>query len=232
MDLIWDGIVEAVRLIFGGDKEVGEIVLLTLRVSGAATVLATIIGVPIGAVLGVWQFRGRGVLISIVNTGMGAPPVVVGLVVMIMLWRTGLLGGLNILYTPWAMVFAQALIALPIVIGFSMAAIAGIDPAFRQQMLALGASRSQALYVMVLEARLAILAAVMAGFGAVISEVGAVMMVGGNIKGETRVLTTATVLESNRGEFGTAIALGAILLMLAFVVIATLTFVQQRGRVR
>lgn len=232
MDLIWGGIVEAVRLIFGGDKEVGEIVLLTLRVSGAATILATIIGVPIGAVLGVWQFRGRGVLISIVNTGMGAPPVVVGLVVMIMLWRTGLLGGLNILYTPWAMVFAQALIALPIVIGFSMAAIAGIDPAFRQQMLALGASRSQALYVMVLEARLAILAAVMAGFGAVISEVGAVMMVGGNIKGETRVLTTATVLESNRGEFGTAIALGAILLMLAFVVIATLTFVQQRGRVR
>lgn len=232
MDLIWGGIVEAVRLIFGGDKEVGEIVLLTLRVSGAATILATIIGVPIGAVLGVWQFRGRGVLISIVNTGMGAPPVVVGLVVMIMLWRTGLLGGLNILYTPWAMVFAQALIALPIVIGFSMAAIAGIDPAFRQQMLALGASRSQALYVMVLEARLAILAAVMAGFGAVISEVGAVMMVGGNIKGETRVLTTATVLESNRGEFGTAIALGAILLMLAFVVIATLTFVQQRDRVR
>ncbi|MDP6822130.1 MAG: ABC transporter permease [Dehalococcoidia bacterium] len=232
MELIWDGIVEAVRLIFGGDKEVAEIVFLTLRVSGAATVLATLIGVPIGAALGVWQFRGRGVLISIVNTGMGAPPVVVGLVVMIMLWRTGILGGLNILYTPWAMVFAQALIALPIVIGFSMAAIAGIDPAFRQQMLALGASRSQALYLMVLEARLAILAAVMAGFGAVISEVGAVMMVGGNIKGETRVLTTATVLESNRGEFGTAIALGAILLTLAFLVIATLTILQQRARIR
>ncbi len=232
MELIWDGILEALRLIFGGDKEVAEIVFLTLRVSGAATILATLIGVPIGAALGVWQFRGRGILISIVNTGMGAPPVVVGLVVMIMLWRTGILGGLNILYTPWAMVFAQALIALPIVIGFSMAAIAGIDPAFRQQMLALGASRSQALYLMVLEARLAILAAVMAGFGAVISEVGAVMMVGGNIKGETRVLTTATVLESNRGEFGTAIALGAILLTLAFLVIATLTILQQRARIR
>jgi len=232
MELIWDGILEALRLIFGGDKEVAEIVFLTLRVSGAATILATLIGVPIGAALGVWQFRGRGILISIVNTGMGAPPVVVGLVVMIMLWRTGILGGLNILYTPWAMVFAQALIALPIVIGFSMAAIAGIDPAFRQQMLALGASRSQALYLMVLEARLAILAAVMAGFGAVISEVGAVMMVGGNIKGETRVLNTATVLESNRGEFGTAIALGAILLTLAFLVIATLTILQQRARIR
>ena len=232
MELIWDGILEALRLIFGGDKEVAEIVFLTLRVSGAATILATLIGVPIGAALGVWQFRGRGILISIVNTGMGAPPVVVGLVVMIMLWRTGILGGLNILYTPCAMVFAQALIALPIVIGFSMAAIAGIDPAFRQQMLALGASRSQALYLMVLEARLAILAAVMAGFGAVISEVGAVMMVGGNIKGETRVLTTATVLESNRGEFGTAIALGAILLTLAFLVIATLTILQQRARIR
>jgi tungstate transport system permease protein len=232
MDLIWDGITEAVRLIFGGNREVGEIVLLTLRVSVTATVLATLVGVPIGAVLGVWQFRGRGLLISIVNTGMGAPPVVVGLVVMILLWRTGILGGLHILYTPWAMVFAQALIALPIVIGFSMAAIAQIDPAFRQQMMALGASRSQALWVMVLEARLAILAAVMAGFGAVISEVGAVMMVGGNIKGETRVLTTATVLESNRGEFGTAIALGAILLTLAFLVIATLTIVQQRARIR
>ena len=232
MDLIWDGIGEAARLIFGGDKEVGKIVLLSLRVSATATVLATLVGVPIGAVLGVWQFRGRGLLISIVNTGMGAPPVVVGLVVMILLWRSGVLGGLNILYTPWAMVFAQALIALPIVIGFSMAAIAQIDPAFRQQMMALGASRSQALWVMVLEARLAILAAVMAGFGAVISEVGAVMMVGGNIKGETRVLTTATVLESNRGEFGAAIALGAILLMLAFLVIATLTIVQQRARIR
>ncbi|NQW16965.1 MAG: ABC transporter permease [Chloroflexi bacterium] len=232
MDLIWDGVSEAFRLIFGGDKEVAEIVLLTLRVSATATVLATLIGVPIGAVLGVWQFKGRGVLISIVNTGMGAPPVVVGLVVMILLWRSGVLGGLHILYTPWAMVFAQALIALPIVIGFSMAAIAQIDPAFRQQMLALGASRSQALWIMVIEARLAILAAVMAGFGAVISEVGAVMMVGGNIKGETRVLTTATVLESNRGEFGTAIALGTILLTLTFLVIAALTIVQQRARIR
>jgi tungstate transport system permease protein len=232
MDLIWDGITEAVRLIFGADREVFEIVLLTLRVSATATVLATLVGVPIGAVLGVWQFRGRGVLISLVNTGMGAPPVVVGLVVMILLWRTGVLGGLHILYTPWAMVFAQAIIALPIIVGFSMAGIAQVDPGFRQQMLALGASRTQALWVMVLEARLAILAAVMAGFGAVISEVGAVMMVGGNIKGETRVLTTATVLESNRGEFGTAIALGAILLLLAFMVIAALTVVQQRARLR
>ncbi len=231
MDLIFEGLSDAFWLLFHRDSDVVEIILLTLRVSGFAIILATVIGVPLGAFLGIWQFRGRGLAISIVNTGMGAPPVVVGLVVMILLWRSGVLGGLGILYTPWAMVLAQTVLALPIVVGFTMAAIAQIDPLFRLQLLALGASQLQAMWILILETRLSILAAVMAGFGAVISEVGAVMMVGGNIKGETRVLTTATVMESNRGEFGTAIALGAILLALTFAVVALLTYMQQRSRV-
>ena len=217
MDLIFEGLSDAFWLLFYRDSDVVDIILLTLRVSGFAIILATGIGVPLGAFLGVWQFRGRGLAISIVNTGMGAPPVVVGLVVMILLWRSGVLGGLGILYTPWAMVLAQTVLALPIVVGFTMAAIAQIDPLFRLQLLALGASQTQAMWILILETRLSILAAV--------------MMVGGNIKGETRVLTTATVMESNRGEFGTAIALGSILLALTFAVIALLTYMQQRSRV-
>ena len=231
MDLIFEGLSDAFWLLIRRDSDVVDIITLTLRVSGFATVLATVIGVPLGAFLGVWQFPGRGLAISVVNTGMGAPPVVVGLIVMVLLWRSGLLGGLGILYTPWAMVSAQTILALPIVVGFTMAAIAQLDPNFRLQLLALGASQIQAMWILIQEARLSILAAVMAGFGAAISEVGAVMMVGGNIKGETRVLTTATVMESNRGEFGTAIALSAILLTLTFAVIALLTFMQQRSRV-
>ena len=150
----------------------------------------------------------------------------------IMLWRSGPLGELGILYTPWAMVTAQVIIATPIVTGVAMAAMAQLDPMLRLQILGLGASRIQAMWVLFQEARLPLLTAVMAGFGGVVSEVGAVMMVGGNIKGETRVLTTATVLASNRGEFGLAIALGIILLLLAYVVNLVLTFVQQRGRLQ
>lgn len=232
MDLVWDGFREAFRLIWRRDPEVMGILLLTLRVSGTATLLSMLIGVPSGTLLGIWRFPGRAFLISLVNTGMGTPPVVVGLLVMIMLWRSGPLGELGILYTPWAMMAAQVIIALPIVTGVSMAAVAGIDPAFRLQLIGLGASRVQMVWVLFQEARLPLLTAVMAGFGGVISEVGAVMMVGGNIKGETRVLTTATVLESNRGEFGMAIALSVILLLLVYAVTLSLTVLQQRGRVR
>ncbi len=232
MDLVWDGFREAFRLIWRRDPEVMGILLLTLRVSGTATLLSMLIGVPSGTLLGIWRFPGRAFLISLVNTGMGTPPVVVGLMVMIMLWRSGPLGELGILYTPWAMMAAQVIIALPIVTGVSMAAVAGIDPSFRLQLIGLGASRVQMVWVLFQEARLPLLTAVMAGFGGVISEVGAVMMVGGNIKGETRVLTTATVLESNRGEFGMAIALGVILLLLVYAVTLSLTVLQQRGRVR
>jgi tungstate transport system permease protein len=230
MDLIWEGILEAGRLILGRDPEVLGIFLRTLQVSGSATLLAMAIGVPVGTLLGLSRFRSRGFLVSLVNTGMGVPPVVVGLLVTVVLWRSGPLGDLGILYTPWAMVAAQVAIATPIVTGITMAAMGQLDPAFRLQLLGLGASRVQTVWILFQEARLPLLTGVMAGFGGVISEVGAVMMVGGNIRGETRVLTTATVLASNRGEFGLAIALGIILLLLVYSVNLALTLLQQRGR--
>jgi tungstate transport system permease protein len=232
MDLIWEGVGQAVRLVLRRDPEVMEVLLLTLLVSGSATLASMCIGVPVGTLLGIWRFRSRGFIVSLVNTGMGVPPVVVGLLVTIMLWRSGPLGGWGILYTPWAMIAAQVVIATPIVTGVSMAAAAQLDPRLRLQVLGLGASRLQMLWVLFQEARLPLLTAVMAGFGGVISEVGAVMMVGGNIKGQTRVLTTATVLATSRGDFGLAIALGIVLLLLAFAVNLALTLLQQRGRLQ
>lgn len=232
MDLIWEGIRQAFWLIVHRDPEVMRIVFLTLRVSGTAVLISMLIGVPLGAWLGLSRFRGRHLLVTLVNTGMGAPPVVVGLVVTVLLWRSGPFGMLHILYTPTAMVVAQVIIALPIVTGVTLAAMASLDPRMGQQLLGLGASRAQVLWALFQEARIPLLTAVMAGFGGVISEVGAVMMVGGNIKGDTRVLTTATVLATNQGEFGLAIALGIILLLMAFVINLVLTSVQQRSRLR
>lgn len=230
MGFLWEGFTQAFRLLFTGNREVLEVLLLTLQVSGSATLISMVIGVPGGALLALSRLPGRNLAVSLVNTGMALPPVVVGLFVSIMLWRTGPLGSLGLLYTPWAMVIAQVVIALPIITGVSMAAIAQLDPRMQTQMLGLGASRWQLLWVLFQEARLPLLTALMAGFGAVISEVGAVMMVGGNIKGQTRVLTTATVLETSRGNFAQAIALGVVLLVLAYVVNMVLTHVQQRGR--
>lgn len=207
-----------------------EVVLLSLQVSGSATLISLFLGVPLGALLGLASFPGRRFVVSLVNTGMGMPPVVMGLFVSIVLWRSGPLGLLNLLYTPVAIVIAQVALATPIITGVSMAALAQLDPQLRLQILGLGASRRQLLWVLFQEARLPLLTALMAGFGAVISEVGAVMMVGGNIKGETRVLTTAIVLETSRGQFGLAIALGLLLLLLAYLVNLALTYLQQRGR--
>lgn len=183
-----------------------------------------------GAWLALGHFPGRGALLALVSTGMGMPPVVVGLVITILLWRTGPLGGLGLLYTPVAMVTAQVALSLPIVIGLSSAAIQQLNPRLRLQILSLGATRIQYLWLMVRETRLPLLAAVMAGFGAIISEVGAAMMVGGNIQGQTRVLTTATVLETSRGNFELALALGIILLVLVYAVNLTLSWIPQRGR--
>ncbi|HMB34797.1 MAG TPA: ABC transporter permease, partial [Methylomirabilota bacterium] len=190
--------------------------------------LALACGIPLGTALALSRFTGRGLLISVVNTGMGLPPVVVGLFVTIVLWRSGVLGFLELLYTPSAMVLAQLVIAAPIVIGLTLAAIQQIPDKFRLQLLALGASQPQMVWTLLKEARLPMLAAVMAGFGAVISEVGASLMVGGNIKGSTRVLTTATVLETSKGNFDVAIALSLILLLLMFLVNWALTWIQQR----
>jgi len=231
MGLILDGVLQAFRLLLAGDPEVWRITLLSLQISASATLLALAIGIPAGTLLALARFPGRGLVISLVNTGMGLPPVVVGLFVTIVLWRNGLLGALELLYTPTAMVVAQLVIAAPIVTGLTLAAVQQIPDRFRLQLLALGASRVQMTWVLIKEARLPMLAALMAGFGGVISEVGASMMVGGNIKGSTRVLTTATVLETGKGNFDIAIALSVILLAITFLVNWALTWIQQRRRV-
>ena len=228
MALVFEGIAQAFWLLLSGDPEVWGITLLSLRLSGAATLLSLLVGVPLGAALALARFPARGLVISVVNTGMGLPPVVVGLFITILLWRSGALGALELLYTPTAIVIAQLVIAAPIVTGLTLAAVQQVPTAFRLQMLALGASRPQMVWVVLKEARLPMLAAVMAGFGGVISEVGASMMVGGNIRGSTRVLTTATVLETGKGNFDVAIALSVILLLLTFLVNWALTAIQQR----
>jgi tungstate transport system permease protein len=230
MGLFLDGVVQAFRLLLAGDGEVWAVTLLSLQISCSATALSLLVGVPAGTALALTRFPGRGLMISLVNTGMGLPPVVVGLFVTILLWRNGALGALELLYTPAAMVLAQLVIAAPIVTGLTLAAVQQIPARFRLQLLALGASRAQMVWALLREARLPMLAALMAGFGGVISEVGASMMVGGNIKGSTRVLTTATVLETGKGNFDIAIALSLILLAITFLVNWALTAIQQRRR--
>jgi tungstate transport system permease protein len=228
--LIWDGLVHAAGRLLAGDPEVLGIAALSLQLSGLATLLALLAGVPLGTLLALARFPGRRVLVALVNTGMGFPPVVVGLLVSILLWRSGPLGAFELLYTPAAIVLAQFVIALPLVTGLTLAAIQQIPEPFRLQLQGLGASRLQLLALLAREARLPLLAALMAAFGAVISEVGASLMVGGNIRGQTRVLTTATVLETSKGNFDVAIALSTILLAIMFLVNWALTSIQQRGR--
>jgi len=228
VDLLWAGVREALRLLLTGDREVVAILLLSLQVSGLATLVSLAVGIPAGAALALLRFPGRTLVVSVVNAGMGLPPVVVGLFVTLLLWRSGPLGAWEILYTPAALVLAQAVIAAPIVMGITLAAVQNVPEKFRLQLLGLGASRLQMVRVVLREARLPMLAAVMAGFGGIISEIGASMMVGGNIKGQTRTLTTAMVLETGKGNFEIAIALSILLLVLVFVVNWVLTSIQQR----
>ncbi len=230
MDDLWRGLIEAGRLLTTGDRDVWAIVLLSLRVSLTATAVSLLVGVPIGTALALSRFPGRALIVGLVHTGMGLPPVTAGLLVSLLLWRDGPLGALRLLYSPTAMIIAQAGIATPIVAGLTLASVQALDPRLRLQLLALGASPAQTVWWLLREARLPLLAAVMAGFGAVISEVGAAIMVGGNIKGETRVLTTATVLEVGRGNFEVAVALSIVLLVLTYSVNLTLTAIQQRRR--
>ena len=232
MDLILDGIRTALSLIITLDREVLAVTLLSLKVSCTATMVSLVLGIPAGVILALSDFPGRRLVVSLVNTGMGLPPVVVGLFVTLFLWRNGPLGFLEILYTPAAMILAQAVIASPIVTGITIAAIQSLPANLKLQVRALGATRLQTVWILVRESRLPLLAAVMAGFGGVISEVGASIMVGGNIKGQTRVLTTATVMETGKGNFDVAIALSLILLALAFSVNYLLTVIQQRERPR
>jgi tungstate transport system permease protein len=232
VELIVEGIRKAFWLLVTFDPEVMGITLLSLKVSGLATLVSMVIGITLGALVALAHFPGKRLVVSVVNTGMGLPPVVVGLFVSILLWRNGPLGFFALLYTPAAMVIAQVVIATPIVMGIALAAIQQLPKKLELQILALGATRVQLAWILMKEARLPLLAAVMAGFGGVISEVGASIMVGGNIKGYSRVLTTATVMETSRGNFDMAIALGIILLLLAYAVNAVLTHIQQRERPR
>jgi tungstate transport system permease protein len=230
MEFLVRGLTQGFYLLVTLDPDVVEIALRTLRVTGTATLVSVIMGVPLGVFLALRRFWGRGALISLVYSGMGLPPTVVGLWVSLLLWRSGPLGALKLIYTPAAMVIAQAIIATPLVASLTVAALQQLPPKLKLQLLALGASRWQLVWQLLREARLGLLAAVIAGFGGVVSEVGAAAMVGGNIAGETRVLTTAIMLEVSRGNFDVAIALSFILLALVFAVVAVLARVQQGRR--
>lgn len=224
---------QALELILARDPALWEIVRLSLYVTGVALLISTLIGIPVGAFMGLNRFPGRSLMMVLLYTGMGFPPVVIGLFVYLMLSRSGPLGALNsalipALFTPGAMIIAQTIIAFPLVAGFTMAAVLGVDPNLRQQVRALGATPAQTTLAILLEARIGVLVSVIAGFGGIISEVGAVMLVGGNIEGKTRVLTTAIVLETRKGNFDLAIALGLILLGLTF--LANLFMLQLQGR--
>jgi tungstate transport system permease protein len=230
MDLILEGIGGAFAKLAALDPDVLDAAVASLVVSGAATALAVVTGVPLGALIGLTRFPGRRLLLSVVNTGMGLPPVVVGLFVVVFLWRSGALGDLNWYCTRQGMVIAQYLLAAPSVVGLTAIALQSLDPLLRTQLLSLGASRWQAAWLLVRESRLLVLGAVIAGFGAVIGEVGASQMVGCNVKGDTRILTTAIALETSKGEFGSAFALAFILLALIFGLTAITTYAQQRQR--
>ena len=233
MDELARGVVHAFRLIVARNPDLLEIVFLSLRVSGIALFLSTLVGIPVGAFLGLTRFIGRPLVIAFLYTGMGFPPVVIGLFVYLFLSRNGPLGSLDLsiipeLFTPAAMIVAQSIISFPLVAGFTMAAVMGVDPQLRQQVLSLGATRWQAALTILAEARIGVLVSIIAGFGSIISEVGAVMLVGGNIQDKTRVLTTAIVLETRKGNFDLAIALGVILLALSFLVNVMMLYLQGR----
>ncbi|HHS98422.1 MAG TPA: ABC transporter permease subunit [Chloroflexi bacterium] len=235
METIWAGLQEGLRLLTSGDPYLWGIILRSARVNGAALVISALLGVPLGALLGLTRFPGRRVVQALVYTGMGLPPVVVGLGVYLLLSRNGVLGPLNLpwvphLFTPEAMVLAQVIIATPMVVGFTMAAVSGVDPDLRLQVEALGATRLQTIWAILREARLGVLVSLVAGLGSILSEVGAVMLVGGNIEGSTRVLTTAILLETRRGNFDLAIGLGLVLLGLSFLVNLGATQLQGKGR--
>lgn len=218
MGEIVSGLVQSIQLIVSGDPVLLEIIFLSLRVTGFALLIATLLGVPIGALLGLSRVRARGLITVLLYTGMGFPPVVVGLFVYLMLSRSGPFGYLGWLFTPSAMIVSEVIIAFPLVAGLTMIAVQGVDPALRVQARSLGATRWQEVLTVLREARVGVIASIVAAFGGIISEVGAVMLVGGNIEGKTRVLTTAIVLNTRTGDFELALALGVILLTIAFVV--------------
>ncbi len=231
MSSIIDGFSQALSLILHLDAELLGIILLSIRVSGTALLVATSIGLPLGALLGLTKFPLRGAAITILNTFMGLPPVVVGLVVYLLLSRSGPLGFLSLLYTPSAMIVAQSILAFPIVGALCHAAIAGVDPIIRQAARTLGATPLQVSLTVVREARYGIMSAIIAAFGRVMAEVGAILIVGGNIAGYTRVMTTTIALETDKGNFELALALGIILLAISLMINTALHIIQKKGMV-
>jgi tungstate transport system permease protein len=235
MQQLIEGLQEGLRLLFSGDPMLWEIILLSARVSGIALLISAVLGIPTGAALGMVKFPGKRLIQAVIYTGMGLPPVVVGLAVYLLLSRSGILGPLNLpwipeLFTVPAMIVAQVIIATPLVAGYTMSSVAEVNPALRVQVRSLGASRTQVVLAVLREARLGVVVALVGGLGSIISEVGAVMMVGGNIEGSTRVLTTAIMLEARRGNFDLAIGLGLVLLLLAFLINVGAAQLQGKGR--
>ena len=232
MEPIFRGIREAIELLWNADPELVSATILTLLTSGSAVVIACVLGIPAGIAMGLSRFPGRRLLVTLINTGMGLPPVLVGLVVFLILYRDGPLGSLQWIYTTKAMVMAQVVIAVPLVIGVTLAAVGSLEDDWFLQVRSLGASGRQTLWLLIKETRLGLAAALMAGLGRILAEVGDVMMVGANIKGETRVLTTSILMWVQRGDYELAIALGIILLGITFVANLCLTLVQQQARAR
>lgn len=230
MDLLINGLVRAFEMLISGEGDVYEIAWRTIRVSMTAVAISTVLGIPFGVLLGLKKFRGRKFILVIVNILMGLPPVVAGLWITILLWRSGPLGDLSLLFTPTAIVMAQVLVSLPIITGLTASAFQQIDEKMLLQIKALGATKLQMLSILMLETRVSVLAAIIAGFGRVIAEVGAAMMVGGNLRGETRILTTSIVMEVSKGNFDVAFALSFIIMSIAFVITFLLTFLQQRSK--
>ncbi|MFW5994463.1 MAG: ABC transporter permease [Halanaerobiaceae bacterium] len=230
MNTLIEGLQEALRLLMNLDREVLQIIAVSLKVSGTALIFSVLIGLPLGTILGLGNFPGKKIITAFLYTGMGFPPVVVGLFVFIIFSNSGPLGDLNWLFTTRAIVVAQTVIALPLVAGFIMTAVMGVDKNLLLQLRSLGVTRAQMIWTIIKEARLGALIAIIAGFGAVISEVGAVMLVGGNIRGKTRVLTTAIMLETRQGRFGLAIALGLILLTITFIINILMLNLQEKER--
>ncbi|MHC1682767.1 MAG: ABC transporter permease [Clostridiaceae bacterium] len=230
MDIIINGVFNGFQLLISGNDEIFQIILLTIKVSGIATAISVLFGLPLGLSLALKDFYGKRAVSTLINFGMGLPPVVIGLLVSLFLWRYGPLGKFGLMYTPTAMIIAQALIAFPIVIGLSFSAILSINPKLRCQLLSMGATTWQANWILIKEAKLGLMAAIIAGFGRIISEVGASMMVGGNIMGRTRVLTTATMLEVSKGNYDSAMAISFILLFVTYVIVILLTYLQHNER--
>lgn len=230
MDLLINGLVRAFEMLISGEGDVYEIAWRTIRVSMTAVAISTVLGIPLGVLLGLKRFKGRKFILVIIHILMGLPPVVAGLWITILLWRSGPLGELSLLFTPTAIVMAQVLVSLPIITGLTATAFQQIEEKMLLQIKALGATKLQTLKILLLETRVSILAAIIAGFGRVIAEVGAAMMVGGNLRGETRILTTSIVMEVSKGNFDIAFALSFIIMSIAFVITFLLTFLQQRSK--